>query len=133
MDDPKARGWCSSVAVCFSSMCQDSGFQFWRCKAKLNQTHKHETLGFHQGSFNAYLQRSSYLGTKRPSDGADIRAFRGARCLDLSPLSLEKTERLHIRQLLKQNYSPAIKTKHLKLKAYTQERSSKEAVIYWLT
>lgn len=29
-----------------------------------------------------------YLGTKRPRDGADMRAFRGARCLDLSPLSL---------------------------------------------
>lgn len=31
-----------------------------------------------------------YLGTKRPSDGADMRAFRGARCLDRSPLSLQQ-------------------------------------------
>lgn len=31
-----------------------------------------------------------YLGTKRPSDGADMRAFRGARCRDRSPLSLQQ-------------------------------------------
>lgn len=53
---------------------------------------------------------SSYLGTKRPSEGADIRALRGARCLDLSPLSLEKTKRLHVRESLKQNQPPAQKT-----------------------
>lgn len=34
-----------------------------------------------------------YLGTKRPSDGADMRAFRGARCLDRSPLSLQQKKK----------------------------------------
>lgn len=29
-----------------------------------------------------------HRGTKRPREGADILAFRGVRCLDLSPLSL---------------------------------------------
>lgn len=32
----------------------------------------------------------SYLGTKRPRDGADMRALRGARCRDRSPLSLQQ-------------------------------------------
>ena len=32
----------------------------------------------------------THLGTKRPSEGADILALRGVLCLALSPLSLKK-------------------------------------------
>lgn len=63
-------------------------------------------------TFCSYPQMP-YLGTKRPSDGADMRAFRGARCLDRSPLSLQQKKEnyctlkiLHNKSISQENKTP---------------------------